>query len=79
MEEGQREQRQHQSEEQGADYNSAIIPYITAMAMAGKMLDNGTITRKVFFLFEEKMLQKYKLSPHSLYRDLHLLYSFDQR
>ena len=59
--------------------DDGIINYIAAMAIAGKMLDNGTITRKEFLLFEEKMRLKYKLPKCSLYRDFHLLYPLDQR
>ena len=51
-----------------------IIGYIAAMAVAGKMLDDGTITRKEFLAFEKKILEKYGLPEHSLYRDFHLLY-----
>ena len=78
MDERQKELGQQQSESK-VEYNSVIIPYIRAMAMAERMLDQRMITKKKFLAFEDKMLQKYKLSPHSLYRDLHLLYSFDQR
>ena len=44
-----------------------------------RMLDSGTITRKEFLAFENKMLQKYGLPKCSLYRDFHLLYPLDQR
>ena len=56
-----------------------IIYYVTAMTMAGRMLDSGTITLKEFLAFENKMLQKYGLPKCSLYRDFHLLYPLDQR
>ena len=56
-----------------------IICYVTAMAIAGRMLDSGTITRKEFLVFEEKMRLKYEIPKCSLYRDFHLLYPFDQR
>ena len=59
------------------DYN--IICYMAAMAIAGRMLSGGTITRKEFLVFEEKMCQKYELPKCSLYRDFHLLYPLDQR
>ena len=56
-----------------------IICYMAAMAIAGRMLSTGTITRKEFLVFEEKMYQKYELPKCSLYRDFHLLYPPDQR
>ena len=56
-----------------------IICYVAAMTLANQMLDNGTITRKEFLTFEEKMRQKYGLSECSLYRDFHLLYPLDMR
>ena len=56
-----------------------IICYVAAMTIAGRMLDSGTITRKEFLVFEEKMRLKYDLPKCSLYRDLHLLYPLDQR
>ena len=56
-----------------------IIYYVTAMAIAGRMLSSGTITRKAFLVFEEKMRLKYELPKCSLYRDFHLLYPPDQR
>ena len=72
-----KDQREH--DQQQPVYHTAIISYVTAMAMAERMLDQRMITKKEFLAFENKMLQKYKLSPHSLYRDLHLLYPLDQR
>ena len=51
-----------------------IICYIAAMSIAGRMLDSGSITRKEFLVFEEKMRVKYALPKCSLYRDFHLLY-----
>ena len=56
-----------------------IIYYMAAMTLANQMLDSGTITRKEFLVFEEKMLLKYQLPKCSLYRDFHLLYPPDQR
>ena len=56
-----------------------IIYYVTAMTMAGSMLDSGMITRKEFLAFEEKMRLKYEIPKCSLYRDFHLLYPLDQR
>ena len=56
-----------------------IICYIAAMSIAGRMLDSGSITRKEFLVFEEKMRVKYVLPKCSLYRDFHLLYPLDQR
>ena len=56
-----------------------IICYMAAMAIAGRMLSSGTITRKEFLVFEEKMRLKYELPKCSLFRDFHLLYSLDQR
>ena len=56
-----------------------IICYVAAMTLAGGMLDSGTITRKEFLVFEEKMRLKYELPECSLYRDIHLLYPLDQR
>ena len=56
-----------------------IIYYVTAMTIAGSMLDSGTITRKEFLAFEEKMRLKYEIPKCSLYRDFHLLYPLDQR
>ena len=56
-----------------------IIYYVTAMTMAGRMLDSGTLTRKVFLVFEEKMRLKYEIPKCSLYRDFHLLYPLDKR
>ena len=56
-----------------------IICYMAAMAIAGSMLDSGTITRKEFLAFEEKMRLKYEIPKCSLYRDFHLLYPLDQR
>ncbi len=56
-----------------------IIYYVTAMTIAGRMLDSGTITRKEFLVFEEKMRLKYEIPKCSLYRDFHLLYPLDQR
>jgi len=56
-----------------------IICYMAAMAIAGSMLDSGTITRKEFLAFEEKMRLKYEIPKCSLYRDFHLLYPPDQR
>ena len=56
-----------------------IICYMAAMTIAGRMLDSGTITRKEFLVFEEKMRLKYNLPKCSLYRDFHLLYPHDQR
>ena len=70
---------QRKQAESKAVFNTAVMPYITAMAIAGRMLDSGTITRKEFLAFENKMLQKYGLSKCSLYRDFHLLYPLDQR
>ena len=55
-----------------------IICYIAAMSIAGRMLDSGSITRKEFLVFEEKMRGKYALPKCSLYRDFHLLYPLDQ-
>ena len=55
------------------------IYYVTAMTIAGSMLDSGTITRKEFLAFEEKMRLKYEIPKCSLYRDFHLLYPLDQR
>ena len=59
--------------------NGNVISYIAAMTIAGKMLDSGTITRKEFLVFEEKMRLKYELPKCSFYRDFHLLYPLDQR
>ena len=56
-----------------------IICYLAALTLANQMLNSGTITRKEFLAFEEKMLQKYGLPKCSLYRDFHLLYPPDQR
>jgi hypothetical protein len=56
-----------------------IILYMAAMTMANQMLNSGTITRKEFLVFEEKMRLKYELPKCSLYRDFHLLYPPDQR
>ena len=56
-----------------------IICYMAAMAIAGRMLDSGMITRREFLVFEEKMRLKYELPKCSLYRDFHLLYQPDQR
>ena len=56
-----------------------IIYYVTAMTIAGSMLDSGTITRKEFLAFEKKMRLKYEIPKCSLYRDFHLLYPPDQR
>ena len=56
-----------------------IIYYVTAMTIAGSMLDSGTITRKEFLAFEEKMRLKYEIPKCSLYRDFHLLYPLDKR
>ena len=56
-----------------------IICYVAALTIAGRMLDSGMITRKEFFVFEEKMRLKYELPKCSLYRDFHLLYPIDQR
>ena len=56
-----------------------IIYYVTAMTIAGSMLDSGTITRKEFLVFEEKMRLNYEIPKCSLYRDFHLLYPLDQR
>ena len=56
-----------------------IIRYVAAMTLANQMLNSGTITRKEFLAFEEKMLKKYELPECSLYRDIHLLYPLDQR
>ena len=56
-----------------------IICYLAAMTLANQMLDSGAITRKEFFVFEEKMRLKYELPKCSLYRDFHLLYPLDQR
>ena len=78
MDERQKELGQQQSESKEA-FNSAIIPYITAMSVAERMLDQSMITRKEFLAFENQVFQKYGLPKHSLYRDLHLLYPLDQR
>ena len=51
-----------------------IINYLAAMTLADQMLESGTITRKEFLAFENKMRQKYGLPECSLYRDFHLLY-----
>ena len=51
-----------------------IIRYVAAMTVANQMLENGTITRKEFLAYEEKMRLKYRLPECSLYRDFHLLY-----
>ena len=51
-----------------------IICYMAAMTLANQMLDSGTVTRKEFLAFEEKMRLKYGLVECSLYRDFHLLY-----
>ncbi len=56
-----------------------IIYYVTAMTIAGSMLDSGTLTRKEFLVFEEKIRLKYEIPKCSLYRDFHLLYPLDQR
>ena len=56
-----------------------IIYYVTAMTIAGSMLDSGTITRKEFLVFEEKTRLKYEIPKCSLYRDFHLLYPLDKR
>ena len=56
-----------------------IIYYVAAMTIAGSMLDSGTITRKEFLAFEEKMRLKYEIPKCCLYRDFHLLYPLDQR
>ena len=55
------------------------IYYVTAMTIAGSMLDSGMITRKEFLVFEEKMRLKYEIPKCSLYRDFHLLYPLDKR
>ena len=69
--------RGYQTEVYRMDDN--IICYMAAMAIAGRMLSTGTITRKEFLVFEEKMRLKYELPKCSLYRDFHLLYPPDQR
>ena len=69
--------RGYQTEVYRMDDN--IICYMAAMAIAGRMLSSGTITRKEFLVFEEKMRLKYELPKCSLYRDFHLLYPPDQR
>ena len=56
-----------------------IICYLAALTFANQMLNSGTITRKEFLVFEEKMRLKYELPQCSLYRDFHLLYPLDQR
>ena len=56
-----------------------IICYLAALTFANQMLNSGTITRKEFLVFEEKMRLKYELPKCSLYRDFHLLYPPDQR
>ena len=56
-----------------------IICYVAAMTITDRMLDSGTITRKEFLVFEEKMRSKYQLPKCSLYRDFHLLYALDKR
>lgn len=61
-------------------YNSpTLVPYLAAMALTNKMLDNASITLKEFLAFEEKMRLKYGLQECSLYRDFHLLYPSKQR
>ena len=69
--------RGYQTEVYRMDDN--IICYMAAMAIAGRMLDSSTITRKEFLVFEEKMRLKYEIPKCSLYRDFHLLYQPDQR
>jgi len=54
-----------------------IIYYVTAMTMAGSMLDSGMITRKEFLVFEEKMRLKYEIPKCSLYRDFHSALNLD--
>ena len=56
-----------------------IIRYVAAMALAGKMLDQGIIKMKEFLAFEDRMRVKYDLPECSLYRDLRLLYYPDRR
>ena len=47
--------------------------YLATMAIAGRMLDQGLITKKEFLSFEERMCQKYGLPKRSIYRDYHLI------
>ena len=56
-----------------------IIRYMAALALAGKMLDQGIIKMKEFLAFEDRMRVKYDLPECSLYRDLRLLYDAYRR
>ena len=50
-----------------------IAGYLSAMTVAGRLLDRGLIARKEFVSFEEKMRIRYGLEKTSIYRDHRLL------
>ena len=52
---------------------SSLPHYLTAMALANRLLKQKVITRKEFLAFEKSMQLKYGLPEKSIYRDLRLL------
>ena len=50
-----------------------VTGYLSAMTLAGRLLDRGLIARKEFASFEEKIRVRYGLDKTSIYRDHRLL------
>lgn len=46
-----------------------VTGYMSSMTLADRLLCRKLISRKEFFIFEEKMRQKYGLEKASIYRD----------
>ena len=55
-----------------SDYD--LLHYHAAIAQGHVMLERGLITAHEFWVFEEKMREKYNLPRNSIYRDKLLLY-----
>ena len=53
--------------------NEQVLAYCSAMAQARRMLDQRLITQNEYIKIDAMMLEKYSLSPNSLYRDIRLI------
>ncbi len=50
-----------------------VLAYCSAMAQARRMLVRRLITQDEYLKFDTLMLEKYKLSSSSIYRDIRLI------
>ena len=53
--------------------NEQVLAYTSAMAQARLMLDMRLISQAEYAKIDALMLEKYNLSPNSLYRDIRLI------